>query len=231
MKSLIWSTLSLSLLVATGARAQPTFTFAPNMPPSLKNQIAGDLNFLESIEGTGATPLHQRIFGQGAIAGSAYLDFFSARITGFRVDLNPTNKVAVAYNRQGLNKLFLTPNFIKNDIPQVMRITVFLHEARHSERQHGFWSHSNCPDPYLDREGKLVRSIMTGIILSGEAACDKTAFGAYGIQAIALKNIQAFCANCTDKVKMDAGLYGDNDIDSRIIDSAAKQTLTNDLGQ
>ncbi len=231
MKKFIWATLSLSLCLAGSAHAQPTFTFDPTMPPTLKTQIVGDLRFLMAIEGKGATPLHQQIFGQGAIAGASYVDFFRKRITGFRVDLSPTNKVAVAYNRQGMNKLFITPNFIKNNIPQVMRITVFLHEARHSERQNGFWSHSHCPDPYLDRDGNVVRSILTGMNLSGEAACDKVALGAYGIQAIALKNIQAFCANCTDKVKMDAGLYGDNDIDSRIIDAAAKRILVNDLGE
>ena len=231
MKTLLLAILTLNLLLAEAAKAESNLTFDSAMPAALRTQIEGDLGFLKSITGSGATPLHQQFFGQGAIAGAGYMEFFSARITGFRVDMHPADKLAVAYNRHGVSKLFITPNFIKNDIPQVMRITVFLHEARHSEKNHGYWSHAHCPSPYLDSNGEVVRSILTGIDISGAPACDTTAFGAYGIQAIALKNIQVFCTNCSAKVKMDAGIYGDNHIDSRIIDPAAKKTLLSDVSE
>ena len=37
-----------------------------------------------------------------------------------------------------------------------------------------------------------------------------------------------FCTNCTDKVRMDAGLYADDQF-GRIIDEGARQQMINDL--
>ena len=87
---------------------------------------------------------------------------------------------------------------------------VVFHEARHTESQNGNWSHATCPTPFVDANGKEIKSIWTGSTLAGEAACDSTALGSYGSSTIMLKNIQLNCTNCTDKVKMDAGLYADD---------------------
>ena len=45
-----------------------------------------------------------------------------------------------------------------------------------------------------------------------------------------LKNIQKFCTNCTEKVRMDAGIYADDDF-KRLISSDAKKAIREDLYQ
>ena len=65
-------------------------------------------------------------------------------------------------------------------------------------------------------------------LMAGEYACDTTPFGAYGTGLVMLKNISKHCENCTDKVKMDAGLYADDHL-RRIIDPAAVKTIQDDL--
>ena len=64
--------------------------------------------------------------------------------------------------------------------------------------------------------------------LAGEAACDSTPLGSYGSSTILLKNVQKFCKNCTDKVKMDAGLYSDDQY-KRITGAEAKAQMKKDL--
>jgi hypothetical protein len=105
---------------------------------------------------------------------------------------------------------------------------VVFHEARHTEISHGFWSHATCPTPYLGDDGKEIKSIWTGATLAGEPACDKTPLGSYGSSTLMLKNIQKFCTNCTDKVRMDAGIYADDQF-KRIIDPEAKQAMRDDI--
>jgi hypothetical protein len=73
-----------------------------------------------------------------------------------------------------------------------------------------------------------VKSIWTGETLAGEPACDITPFGSYGSSMIMLKNVQKFCTNCTDKVKMDAGLYADDQF-KRLIDANAIAQVKKDL--
>ena len=105
---------------------------------------------------------------------------------------------------------------------------VVFHEARHTESSHGNWPHASCPTPFLDAQGKDMKSIWTGAKLAGEPACDKTPLGSYGSSTIMLKNIQKFCSSCTDKVKMDAGLYADDQM-GRITDAKAKKQMQDDL--
>jgi hypothetical protein len=105
---------------------------------------------------------------------------------------------------------------------------VVFHEARHTETQNGNWGHATCPTPFLNKEGKEMRSIWTGASLAGEPACDETPLGSYGSSTIMLKNIQKFCKNCTDKVRMDAGIYADDQF-QRIIAEEAIKSMQKDL--
>ena len=105
---------------------------------------------------------------------------------------------------------------------------VVFHEARHTETMNGNWPHATCPTPFLDAEGKDKRSIWTGATLAGEPACDRTPLGSYGSSTIMLKNIQKYCDNCSDKVKMDAGLYADDQF-GRIISDSARRQMQDDL--
>jgi hypothetical protein len=82
--------------------------------------------------------------------------------------------------------------------------------------------------PFLDSDGKDMRSIWTGALLQGEPACDITPFGSYGSQTILLENISLNCTNCNSKVKSDAKLYGDDQL-NRITDPASKTQMQTDF--
>ena len=214
-------TLSLASTMAFG------FTFDNNVPDNIKKQMLTDLDFMKSIQGNGASPLHQKVYGQ--VDGSAYDHFIQSRVKA--VGLNSCgspNAVACVNPVMGHSKMWLTQNFIKFSHPQVARMMVVYHEARHTEIAHRFWSHAKCPTPFLGPDGQDMKSIWTGAKLAGQPACDKTPIGSYGSSAIMLKNISKLCTNCTDKVKEDAGIYADDQL-KRITDAKARQEMVDDI--
>ncbi len=203
------------------------WTFDADVPQAIQDQMRADLAFMAGIQGSGATPLHQQIFGQ--VGGSAYADFFNSRVTGIGMnDCGSDKAVACVIPFQDPSKMWLTQNFVKFSHPQVSRMMVVYHEARHTESQNGNWPHANCPDPFKDANGNDMKSIWTGASLAGEPACDTTPLGSYGSSTILLKNIQKYCTNCTDKVKMDAGLYADDQL-QRVTDPDAHQQMVDDF--
>ncbi len=203
------------------------YVFEPNVPANIQEQMRGDLAFINSIQGQGVTPLHKNIFG--LVDGPTYTKFFNDRVTSIGMNAcGGGNAVACVIPTKGASKMWLTQNFVKFSHPQVSRMMVVFHEARHTERQNGFWSHATCPTPFRDANGKDIKSIWTGAVLAGEAACDITPLGSYGSSTIMLKNISKSCANCTDKVKMDAGLYADDQL-GRVIDAKAKKQMQDDF--
>lgn len=205
------------------------WTFDSDVPADIQKQMLADLAFIYGLKGAGATPLHQRIFG--AMDGAAYQKFFETRVTGIGMDgCGNGNAVACVIPFQDPSKMWLTQNFIKFSHPQVSRMMVVFHEARHTESRNGNWPHATCPTPFLDENGNDMKSIWTGALLQGEPACDETPLGSYGSSTIMLKNIQKFCANCTAKVKMDAGLYADDQM-GRIVDAGAKKQMKDDFAQ
>lgn len=214
-----------------GFRVKETkgFTFDSDVPPAIQKQMLADLEFIKGIKGASATPLHAKIFG--AVDGTGYYQFFDSRVTG--IGLNSCgggNAVACVIPFMDPSKMWLTNNFIKFSHPQVARMMVVFHESRHTESQNGNWPHANCPDPFRDAQGKDMKSIWTGASLAGEPACDETPLGSYGSSTIMLKNISKSCSNCTDKVKMDAGLYADDQL-GRIIDEGAKKDMQDDFAK
>ena len=64
--------------------------------------------------------------------------------------------------------------------------------------------------------------------MAGEDACDRTPWGSYASTAIMLKNIQKRCANCGEKIKMDAAIYADDTI-RRVIDPDAYRRMKEDF--
>ncbi len=180
--------------------------FDSDVPQDIQNQMVQDLNFINQLTGSGQTPYHKQIFT--TVSGTSYKTFFETRITSVGVDdCGGGAAVACVQPFFDPNKMWLTENFIKFSHPQVARMMVVYHEARHSETKNGNWMHANCPRPFLDENGKDKVSIWTGAKLEGQAACDSTYQGSYGSSTIMLKNISKFCSNCTDKVKMDADIY------------------------
>jgi len=209
------------------APAPGGFAFDKDVPADIQAQMRADLAFIGTIRGSGATPLHRQIFG--AVDGQGYLSFFNSRVTGVGLDdCGDSKAVACVIPFYDPSKMWLTQNYIKFSHPQIARLMIVFHEARHTETQNGNWPHATCPTPFLDGAGHEVKSIWTGSSLGGEAACDTTPFGSYGSSTIMLKNIQKYCANCTDKVKMDAGLYADDQL-GRITDAGARQRMTEDF--
>ena len=205
------------------------FTFDANVPAAIKAQMIGDLDFIKTVQGGAGTPLHQQIFG--AVDGKGYFDFFDNRVTA--VGLNACgggNAVACVIPFFDPSKMWITQNYIKFSHPQIARLMVVFHESRHTETQKGNWPHADCPTPFLDKDGKEIRSIWTGASLAGEPACDETPFGSYGSSTIMLKNIQKQCTNCTDRVKIDAGLYADDQL-KRITDPEARRQMEQDFAQ
>ena len=202
--------------------------FDADVPASVQSQMRADLGFIGTIRGGAGTPLQRKIFG-GGVDGATYVRFFNSRVTGIGMDDCGSEKaVACVIPFRDPSKMWLTRNFVMFDHPQISRMMIVFHEARHTETRNGNWPHATCPMPFLDAAGKDVVSIWTGATLAGEAACDVTPLGSYGSSTIMLKNVQKFCTSCSDKVRMDAGLYADDQM-GRITDEGARRQMLGDF--
>ncbi len=196
--------------VLVGSQAS-ALSFDLDVPKAIQDQMTEDLGFMNQIAGAGQTPFHQQIYGD--VSGPVYKSFFESHITSVGLDdCGGGAAVACVQPFFDPNKMWLTENFIKFSHPQVARMMVVYHEARHSESNHGSWRHDTCPRPFQDTEGKDMVSIWTGAKLEGQPACDSTYLGSYGSSTVMLKNISKFCTNCSDKVKMDANIYASDQL-------------------
>lgn len=212
-----------------GLQATAALRYDRNVPANIKDQMEQDLAFAAQIQGTKQTPFHQAIFGQ--VSGTTYQQFFTTRI--YEVGMSSCGGGAAVACVQPFfapNKMWLTQNFVKFSHPQVARTMVVYHEARHTDAQNDNWPHDNCPTPFLDENGKDKVSIWTGAKLEGQPACDSTERGSYGSSTIMLKNIALFCDNCTDKVKMDADIYAQDQL-GRINAPNVKAAMIKDFTQ
>jgi hypothetical protein len=212
------------VLLPTSAFA---YTYDSDVPSDIQSQMTADLAFIQTIQGSQASGLHKQIFG--GVDGPTYSQFFNSRVTAVGLnDCGDAKAVACVIPFFDSSKMWITQNYIKFSHPQIARLMVVFHESRHTENDNGNWPHATCPTPFVDKDGKEIVSIWTGATLAGEAACDSTPFGSYGSSMIMLKNISKFCTNCGDKVKMDAGIYADDQF-KRITDAGAVQQITQDL--
>lgn len=210
--------------------AMPAFAvnFDTDVPQDIQQQMVQDLTFMNQVTGNGQTPFHQEIFKE--VSGPQYKTFFETRITSVGLDdCGGGAAVACVQPFFDPNKMWLTENFIKFSHPQIARLMVVYHEARHSESNNGNWYHATCPTPFLDANGKDMVSIWTGAKLQGQPACDSTYKGSYGSSTIMLKNISKFCANCSEKVKMDADIYSMDQL-NRVTNANAKKAMLADFG-
>lgn len=219
---------ALGAAVFAGSSAQSfAYTFDSNVPADIQQQMKQDLDFVTSIRGGKGSGLHNQIYGN--VDGRDYQKFFEGRVTAIGLDgCGDSNAVACVIPFYDSSKMWITQNYIKFSHPQIARLMVVFHEARHTEDNNGNWGHANCPTPFRDDKGNDMKSIWTGAALAGKPACDVTPFGSYGSSTIMLKNVQKFCESCTDKVKMDAGIYSDDQF-GRITNAKAKQQMKDDL--
>lgn len=205
-----------------------TVIFDNNVPQDLRTQVLNDLTFIGTLTGSAETVLHNQIFGR--VAGQSYKTFFESRVAkaGVQGCGNPNAVACVQPNFFGrTDKIWFTTNYTRFAHPSIARLMVIFHEARHTEDNNRNWGHATCPTPFRNERGEDMRSIFTGALLAGEPACDVSPMGSYGSSTIMLKNIGAYCSNCTEKVKHDAALYSTDQL-GRITNANAKNQMIND---
>ena len=223
--SLFAALTSLSLSIFS--HSAQAYTFDRDVPENLRNEITRDMAFIGSIQGNSASPLHKEIFGD--VNGKKYVEFFESRVTAIGLDDCGGGKpVACVIPYFDPSRIWLTQNYIKFDHPQIAKMMVVFHEARHTETKNNNWHHAECPTPFVDSQGEEIKSIWTGSSLAGEPACDSVSRGSYGSSTIMLKNVSKFCTTCNEKVKADAGIYADDQF-KRIIGAGAQAEMKKDL--
>lgn len=220
------STIIFGLCLATSSTAFSALKYDSNVPQAIQAQMESDLQFIQGVQGSGQTPFHKEIFGN--VDGQAYSKFFEQRVRSVGLSNCGSANAVACVQLIYFNKMWLTENFIKFSHPQISRLMVVFHEARHTEITKGGWSHDTCPVPFLDENGKDKVSIWTGAKLEGEPACDSKYQGSYGSSTIMLKNIAKFCSNCSSKVKMDADMYADDQL-GRVNNESVKKAMINDF--
>jgi hypothetical protein len=226
--------LILSLLVGFSAHAameaqnlfQSPLKYDSNVAPEVKTQMEEDLLFVESVKGATVTPLFKEIYGD--MNGRPLAEWIYSRVKS--VGYEERDDGAVAYVIMFMpTKMWLTQNFVLFKHPQISRLMIVFHEARHTEIKNGNWSHATCPTPFKNEKGEDMKSIWTGRLLAGEPACDITPKGSYGSSTILLKNVAMNCETCSEKVKMDAEIYATDQL-GRITNAAAKAAMLKDFG-
>lgn len=226
--SRICSVIAILLVTAMTIPSYADPAFSTNVPEGIRTQMRQDFAFLSTLNGSRTSELYTEFFGGRTLQGSDLVAFFTKRIA--RVELgNCGLGPAVACVKYILdpNKMWLTPVFQTINVPQLLRVSVLLHEARHSESDNDNWTHITCPVPFRDEFGRDNVSIFSGAKLEGQPGCDETPMGAYGLQVVLFRNIERACANCNQKLRMDARIFGD-DMVKRIINPAAKRSLQDD---
>lgn len=219
--------LSLVIISSLNAKAAPSFS--QNISPEIQQQITQDIEAVKAINGGTSSALYKEIFANRNLNGSDLLAFFNKRISNFdKNDCGGGPAVAACVIAWiSPDTMWITPSYEKFSMPQIFRISVLFHESRHTEDDHQNWSHARCPVPFLDDNGKDIVGIFSGAKMEGALACDETPLGAYGMQAVLLKNVEKYCTSCNEKTTMDAQLFGDDTI-NRMSSLPARQQLKND---
>jgi hypothetical protein len=184
--------ISFSSLAQDFKHSACDIEFDELFPKSAKAKVYDALNFLESIDGRGASKLHKKIFGSD-VNGKTYCDFIKKRITRFDwVDNNKDKYIAANF----LGYMFITPFSLT--FSRSMLASVILHEAVHTDNEK---DHIKCPSPFLDKSGKEILG-SDGTSIADDLACDKSSFGSYAAQYVFGQNLIKYCSNC-DPVDLD----------------------------
>jgi hypothetical protein len=212
----------LLLGIASVGQAQ-TLQFDATVGTELRRQVQDDFSVLSGIQGARNSTLHREIFGP--MEGQAYAHWFSDRVSYFGLSDCGSPQSAVACVEPKIKrKIWVTKNYTGIDHPQIARVMTLFHEARHTEDEHGNWSHSRCPIFYKEK------SIWTGKGLRWHYACDSTPYGSYASASVMLHNIARYCMNCSGKWIADASLYSNDQI-KRVVKRKAKLRLRADFAE
>ena len=138
--------------------AHAALKFDANVPADLKAQMLQDISFIQSIHNaSAASPMHQKVFGD--VDGSNYFNWLNKRVFAVGLDGCGSPNAVACVKIFFANKMWMTQNYIKFSHPQISRMMVVYHEARHTESDQGNWSHATCPTPFKDAKGKDMRKI------------------------------------------------------------------------
>jgi hypothetical protein len=204
--------------IGAPSAAYSFFTLSSD-PQALAAQqtIESDFNAVSQFSFSNVSPLFQELFdGQEA---SDVTRFFFKRVTSFSWDPSLTGNI-LASAAPGTTHITVGPALFDSSIPQIYRISTLIHEARHNESKR--WGHVGCNSDYTF---KLDGIVFPETRLAHTYACDRSAKGAYGIEYVFLRAIVNSCTNCTEKMKLDAKLYGDYEALVRIDNSSAAEAL------
>ena len=209
--------VAVLVLVASGCPSRPDATTDPqNETPEAQQQRAlervqttldRDGRFLHEMQTNGTYPMFQQKFGR-PFTGAGVLEWVSERVARVIYTDRPLTSggpeaIAANVSSEGpeYRKNFLIgPSFFdESRFPQIARVSIFLHEARHSDgfddmaTENDSMPHERCP---ADFEAERMR---------GQYACDKNLDGSYAYQALFLREVMMHCSNCSRTVKRVAG--------------------------
>ncbi|MBU6154901.1 MAG: hypothetical protein KGP28_11410 [Bdellovibrionales bacterium] len=194
------------LLILSVLRASAfSMEYDSNVPDFLKKQVEEDIRFVDSIRKSRDSGLHSRMFANSGQGG--YRKWFDARVSFFGYgDCGGSNRAVACVLGRNDRKIWVTKNYVEIEHPQVARVMTLFHEARHTEGDRRNWPHSRCSILYKQD------SIWTGNPLRWRFACDRTEYGSYGLASVLLNNVARFCMNCSEKVRLDADIYSNDQI-------------------
>lgn len=200
-----------------------------SVPAALKKQLSDDLKFLGELNGGATSETFYEIFDLNNFDGVRLVDFFNVRVRKVILDSDPKDPSLIAYVKTNgdPSALHLKASYTTFDMPQVFRLSILLHESRHTELADGFWLHQDCPTPFQNDDGHDITGILSGEKLEGRPACDWSSYGAYGAQATFLKHVEKTCESCNEKMKLDARLYSEEPL-QRILNPEMQDALRNE---
>lgn len=167
--------------------------------PAFQQLLERDFAVLSSWQGDGASPLHERIFPHeegNRHLGPDHVRYFLGRVRSIEIGRCADGANACVAN--GSDRMQLAQAHL--NLPQLARIGTMLHESRHVGEMPSL-QHTPCGARAYD--GSSLENVQ------GRDACDRDSRGAYGLEAVMMRNIERRCATgtCTDLVKTAAGLY------------------------
>ena len=208
--------------------SQAQLLTAASMESKVQAQVKEDLAFLGSIKSNHSSPFHVQFLGQ--VNGEDYLRWVNQRIYNYQYHAaKGGDQTTFAYYKPGgAYMLYVTENYFKYSLPQIFRLSLIIHEARHAENIDGAWPHATCPIPFVDSNKNDVIGYFTHAKMEGTSACDDQIGGSYSLAAIFLLNIAQNANNVTEKVKLDAKIFGEDTL-KRVIPVQSQIKIKKDL--